>query len=45
MLSPFASVERPLIEQALEQGVDACEAWIREGVERAMNRYNKAQDE
>ena len=45
VLSPFTSVERPLIQQALEQGVDACEAWIREGMERAMNRYNKAQDE
>lgn len=44
VLSPFSSAERPLIKQAIEQAAEACEVWVREGVEAAMNRYNRVND-
>ena len=44
VLSRFRSTERPLIKQAIEQAADACEAWVREGIEVAMNRHNRALD-
>jgi len=40
VLSKFRSEERPLITRAIEQAADACEAWVTEGTEVAMNRYN-----
>ena len=42
VLSPFESSERPTVTHAIEQAADACEAWVQEGIETAMNRYNKA---
>ena len=42
VLSPFRSAERPVIKQVIEQAADACETWVKEGIEMAMNRYNKA---
>jgi len=44
VLSRFASAERPLMRRALEQAVEAAEAWITEGMDAAMNRYNRSQD-
>ena len=44
VLSPFHSAERPVVKQAIEQAVDACEIWVREGMDAAMNRYNRTQD-
>lgn len=44
VLARFTSDERPLITQAIEQAAEACETWIKEGMESAMNRYNRAQD-
>ncbi len=45
VLSRFASSERPQMQRALEQAADACETWVRDGIEAAMNRYNaKVQD-
>ena len=41
VLSPFHSTERPIITQAIEQAADACETWVKEGIEAAMNRYNR----
>ena len=43
VLSRFSSAERPLMKQAVEQGVCACETWITEGMEMAMNRHNRSQ--
>lgn len=45
VLSPFSSDERPVIRQAIEQAADACVTWIKEGIEAAMNQFNKAQEE
>jgi len=44
VLSSFTSEERPAAARAMEQAVEACETWIKEGMETAMTRYNRAQD-
>ena len=44
VLSPFSSAERPLMQRMVEQAADACEIWVLEGVEVAMNRFNRADD-
>ena len=44
VLSPFLSTERPVITQAITRAAEACEQWIKEGMEIVMNRYNRAQD-
>ena len=41
VLSPFHSTERPLMTRMIEQAADACEVWAKEGIEVAMNRYNR----
>ena len=43
VLSPFRSAERPVITQAIEQAANACDAWITEGIDAAMNQYNRTQ--
>ena len=44
VLSPFQPAERPLIERTIVQAAEACEVWVREGLEVTMNRYNRAQE-
>ncbi|MBI4597318.1 MAG: aminoacyl-tRNA hydrolase [Candidatus Omnitrophica bacterium] len=44
VLSKFTSAERPLMHQAIAQAAEAAEAWATEGLEAAMNRYNRTQD-
>lgn len=44
VLSPFRDDERQMIQQAVEQAAEACEAWVTDGIEVAMNRYNRTQD-
>ena len=44
VLSHFASEERPIAALAMEQAVEACETWIKEGMEIAMTQHNRAQD-
>jgi len=44
VLSPFRSEERPVIACAIDEAVAACETWVREGIEGAMNRHNKARE-
>ena len=43
VLTSFRAAERPVMKHAIEQAADACELWMREGIEAVMNRYNKAQ--
>lgn len=43
VLSRFERDEHPIIVQALAQAADACECWAQEGIDAAMNRYNKPQ--
>ena len=45
VLSTFQKTERPLITRAVEQAVEACDTWVREGIDTAMNRYNTVQNE
>ncbi len=40
VLSRFSAAERPVVDEAVEQAVDAVECWVAEGVEVAMNRFN-----
>jgi len=41
VLSPFSADEEPLIRAAVEQAAEAVECWLTEGVEAAMNRFNR----
>jgi len=41
VLSAFTSAERPAMARAVEQAQDACEAWVTEGLEAAMTRFNR----
>lgn len=40
VLSDFSSEEEPLLEQALDQAVQACDCWLSEGIEQAMAKFN-----
>ena len=40
VLSRFRTTELPLIKEAVAQAAQACETWVNEGIEVAMNRYN-----
>jgi PTH1 family peptidyl-tRNA hydrolase len=40
VLSPFGKMEREEIVALLPAMGDACELWLREGIERAMNAHN-----
>lgn len=41
VLSPFRREEQPLVEEMLDRAAESVECWLREGIEAAMNRYNK----
>lgn len=40
VLSPFGEDEQPAAAEMIRNAADACEAWLREGLEAAMNRFN-----
>ena len=40
VLSAFGAEERPVIEKIIEQAADACETWVKDGIDATMNRYN-----
>lgn len=40
VLSPFRRHELAAVEEMIERAADACETWLGEGIETAMNRYN-----
>ena len=42
VLAPFAEDEREPAEEMIRRAADACETWLREGVDVAMNRFNGA---
>lgn len=45
VLMAFASAERRVLPDALERAVDAVEVWLRDGIEQAMNEFNRKQKE
>ncbi len=44
VLSKFAKEEEPIFKGMLEKACEAMEMWMRMGLERAMNRYNKKEE-
>lgn len=40
VLSPFGDEERQAAAEMIRQAADVCEAWLQEGLEAAMNRFN-----
>ena len=40
VLSPFRQEERPTLHEALERAVEACEVWMSDGMQAAMNTIN-----
>jgi PTH1 family peptidyl-tRNA hydrolase len=40
VLGPFAAGEREALGAMILRAADACEAWLREGIDIAMNRFN-----
>jgi len=41
VLEPFARAERETAAEMVERAADACLAWLEEGAEAAMNRFNQ----
>lgn len=41
VLAPFAEGERETVGEMVRRAADACEAWVREGADVAMNRFNR----
>ena len=41
VLSPFLSAELEIVDEMVRRAADACETWLREGVETAMNQHNR----
>ena len=44
VLQDFSIEEEPQVEETLERAVVAIEIWLREGIETAMNRYNRGSE-
>jgi peptidyl-tRNA hydrolase, PTH1 family len=40
VLGPFAAGEREALDAMILRAADACEAWLRDGIDTAMNRFN-----
>jgi PTH1 family peptidyl-tRNA hydrolase len=41
VLQDFSADEESLLEETLERAVAAIETWLRQGIEVAMDRYNR----
>jgi peptidyl-tRNA hydrolase, PTH1 family len=41
VLAPFAAEERETVGEMVRRAADACEAWVRDGADVAMNRFNR----
>ena len=44
VLSPFTPAEEAALAPAVLRAADACEAWLRDGIDAAMSRFNGAPD-
>ncbi|MCX5683941.1 MAG: aminoacyl-tRNA hydrolase [Planctomycetota bacterium] len=45
VLSEFSASERPIIEEAVDRAADAAECWICNGLQEAMNRFNRSKED
>ena len=45
VVSPFRRAERPLVAQVIERATEACELWVANGIEAAMNRANPSRSD
>lgn len=45
VLGNFSVQEQPLMEAAFAQACQAVECWVHEGIDQAMNRFNRRKDE
>jgi len=45
VLSEFTAAERPIVAEAIERAADAAECWITQGLQEAMNRFNRPKDD
>jgi len=45
VLSEFAAGERPAIDEAIGRAADAAECWITQGLQEAMNRFNRPKED
>jgi len=41
VLAPFAAAEKEAVGEMVARAADACESWLREGADAAMNRFNR----
>jgi peptidyl-tRNA hydrolase, PTH1 family len=44
VLSPFTPAEEAAMAPVVQRAADACEAWLRDGIDAAMSRFNSAPD-
>jgi PTH1 family peptidyl-tRNA hydrolase len=44
VLSPFTAAEEAALAPVVQRAADACEAWLRDGIDAAMSRFNGAPD-
>jgi peptidyl-tRNA hydrolase, PTH1 family len=44
VLSPFTPAEEAALAPVVQRAADACEAWLRDGIDAAMSRFNSAPD-
>jgi len=41
VLGTFLKKEKPIIKETIEEAADACECWLKLGIEQSMNKFNK----
>jgi len=41
VLSPFEDDERETVDETIRRAADACELWAREGIDAAMQQFNR----
>ena len=41
VLAPFAPAETATVDEMIARAADACEAWLTQGIEAAMNAFNR----
>jgi peptidyl-tRNA hydrolase, PTH1 family len=44
VLTPFTPAEEAALAPVVQRAADACEAWLRDGIDAAMSRFNGAPD-